>query len=179
MAGAIQEAVLAESPAQPTKEFTMYRSLLAAAVLALAFVSMPLSAQVVWPPGLPVPATALAELAHLQLSPAQRMELLQIMIRARALQTQIRADQEALLADATVELGGESPDLRALAVAQEAITDQRIAALRALRDELLDFYEGLSPTQQTEVHNWLLRQIGRIEQTKNAIALLRDLLANH
>lgn len=175
----IKEAVLAESPAQSSKEFAMFRSLFAATALALAFVSMPLSAQVVWPPGLTVPATALAELAHLQLSPAQRMELMQIMIRARALRTQVRADQEALLAEATLELGGESPDLRALAVAQEAITDQRIAALRALRDELLDFYEGLSPTQQTEVHAWLLRQIGRIEQTKNAIALLRDLLANH
>ncbi len=157
----------------------MFRSLLATATLALAFVSMPAAAQVVWPPGLPVPPAALAELAQLQLSPAQRMELLQIMIRARALQTQVRADQEALLADATLELGAESPDLRALAEAQEAITDQRIAALRALRDELLDFYDGLSPAQQAEVHAWLLRQIGRIEQTKNAFALLRDVLANH
>jgi uncharacterized membrane protein len=156
----------------------MFRSLLAVAALALAFVSMPSSAQV-WPPGLTLPTPALAELAHLQLSPAQRMELLQILVRARALQSQIRADQEALLADATLELGDESPDLRALAAAQEVITDQRILAIRALRDELLDFHESLSPAQQAEVQAWLLRQIGRIEQAKSAIALLRDLLANH
>lgn len=155
----------------------MLKPLALSAVLALCFVPTPADAQF-GPPSLPLPPAALAELGKLQLSPAQKIELLQMLTRARALQMQIRADQDALLARAAGELATPQPDLVRLAAEQEAITDARLGAVRQLRDELLQFYARLDATQQAEVHAWLLRQIGRIEQAKGAFATLREVLVN-
>lgn len=156
----------------------MFRPFALSAALALCLGSTPAHAQL-GPSGLPLPSASLAELADIQLTPAQRGELLLILTRARAAQLQLRADQEAMLARAEQELSGEAPNLMQLAAEQEALTDARLASIRQLRDELLAFYAQLTPAQQAQVHSWLVRQIGRIERAKSAFATLRELLADH
>ena len=155
----------------------MLRPFALSAALAMSLAITPAQAQMAPLPGLPIPPSAWAELSAIQLTAAQRMELLQILVRARTTQTQLRAEQDALLLRAADELAGENPDLQQLAAEQEALTDARLASIRQLRDELLAFYETLSAEQQTAVHTWLLKQIGRIEQIKGAFVTLRDFLA--
>lgn len=155
----------------------MFKPFALTAALALCLAATPADAQF-GPPGLPLPAAALAELGQLQLSPTQRIELLQILTRARALQLQLRADQEALLGRAASELAAPAPDLLRLAAEQEALTDSRLAAVRQLRDDLLGFHGQLDARQQAEVHDWLLRQIARIERARGAFESLREFLVN-
>lgn len=138
----------------------------------LAGASLPAAAA---PPSTaPLPAQAMQELAKLSLSPPQKIVLMGILLDAQSSSQQLRAKQQALAADAVTQMTDQSADLHALVAAQEALTDARIAALRTLRDELLDFYDGLSVEQQADVQGWLAMQLQRLLDLRTAIELIRD-----
>lgn len=155
--------------------------MLRTAALAVALACMfPLSgahAQFLPPASLPLPPEALSELQKLQLTPSQRLHLLQLAARARAEAQRLRADQESMLAQAAAALEQQNADLHALAAQQQAITDARIAGLRQLRDELLSFYDSLDRSQQADVQRWLLVQLERIDRARAAFATLRSWFA--
>jgi len=157
----------------------MLRPFALSAALAMSLAITPAQAQMTPGAGLPVPAAALAELAQISLSPVQRMELMQILVRARGTQVALRAEQDALLLRAAEELGQPAPDLQQLAAEQETLTDARLASIRQLRDELLAFHDTLQPAQQAEVHAWLLKQIGRIERVRDAFQTLQEFIGHH
>ncbi|MCB1552641.1 MAG: periplasmic heavy metal sensor [Xanthomonadales bacterium] len=122
----------------------------------------------------PLPQQALQELAALSLTPAQKLELMAIFLDARAGSEQLRTAQQDLAAQALTEMQAQQADLHALIAAQESLTDQRVAALRAVRDDLLGFYDDLSSSQQAEVQTWLARQLQRLLDLRTAIELIRD-----
>lgn len=122
----------------------------------------------------PLPPQALQELAALSLTPAQKLELTAIFLDARAGTEQLRVAQQELAAQALTDMQTQQADLHALIAAQESLTDQRVAALRDLRDDLLGFYDDLSASQQAEVQAWLARQLQRLLDLRTAIELIRQ-----
>src|SRR5690606_25705157 len=103
------------------------------------------------------------------LTPAQKLELTAIFLDARAGTEQLRVAQQELAAQALTDMQTQQANLHALIAAQESLTDQRVAALRDLRDDLLGFYDDLSASQQAEVQAWLARQLQRLLDLRTAI----------
>ncbi len=121
-----------------------------------------------------VPPAVMAKVQQLDLTPAQRAELVELLIRAQALHVTVQADVDAYLGDAKRELARADGDLRTLASQRETLVELRIANARELRDELLNFYyEDLSPQQQATMRGFLLQRIARIERVRAAFATLR------
>ncbi|MBD8527841.1 Spy/CpxP family protein refolding chaperone [Pseudomarimonas arenosa] len=133
-------------------------------LLALLF-SLPLSASAQASPlaDRPIAARAMAELQQLNLSAVQKQQLVAIALDARNRQQAISVDQQALLDTAQPALESGQADLIALTVQQQAITDRRIDAARATRDQLLAFYTDLDPTQRQQVQAWMANAITRID----------------
>lgn len=150
----------------------MIRSLLLALALCLplAAAAQPTAPATV-PPLPPIPA-----LQALDLSTTQKAQLLGILMDAAARQQAVTVEQRALLAEAEAELSTGTADLAALAAQQEAITDQRIAAVRATRDSLLVFYATLDDGQQAEVQQFLAKVLARIDAARSLLSTLRPWL---
>ena len=117
----------------------------------------------------------MAELQSLDLSAAQKQQLMGIAMAAKARQQSIVADQQALLEVAETELSAGSADLIELTAQQQAITDRRIAAARTTRDDLLAFYAGLNTNQQTQVQTWLATALARIDAARTLAAMFEPL----
>ena len=114
----------------------------------------------------PLAGSVLAELQSLNLSALQKQQLMGIAMAAKARQQSIAADQQALLEAAEAELSAGSADLIALTAQQQEITDRRIVAARATRDDLLAFYAGLNASQQAQVQTWLATTLTRIDAAR-------------
>ena len=123
----------------------------------------------------PLAGNVMAELQSLDLSAAQKQQLMGIAMAAKARQQSIVADQQALLEVAETELSAGSADLIELTAQQQAITDRRIAAARTTRDDLLAFYAGLNTNQQTQVQTWLATALARIDAARTLAAMFEPL----
>ena len=152
----------------------MLRILTLVLLISLSMIPPPLLAQA---QSTPLAARALSELQQLNLSPLQKQQLLSIVLDARSRQLAISADQQALFDQAQPALQTGQADRLELSARQQAITDQRIAAARMTRDELLAFYLRLTPAQQGEVQGWLATLITRIDALRTLAAIFQPWLA--
>jgi hypothetical protein len=124
----------------------------------------------------PTAETMLARASkELALDSAQQARLLPLLRRGAALRAQIRNETEATLRADREELQRADADLAALSADHQARVDARIAEVRELRGELLDFYEhALRPEQQAKARAQLLRRIDRFEQLRERLLAMRD-----
>jgi hypothetical protein len=80
-------------------------------------------------------------------------------------------------AAARAELQRSDADLSSIITRSQPLTDRRIADARAVRDQLVDFYNNqLSSRQQAIAREILLQRLDRLEQWLDAGDSLRALL---
>ena len=146
---------------------------------ALALHAAPTQAQAPPLPPVPFAYERMQVLAALDLTPAQTLQVLDIVADAAELRVDIQAGVDAALAAADRQLAGPDPDLAAMALASEAAVDARLADVRALRTRLLDFYEhSLDPTQQAVARELLRRRLQQVGRIGDALSELRAALAH-
>jgi hypothetical protein len=111
----------------------------------------------------------------LALTPNQQAHLLPLLKRGLALRAQIREEAEATLQADREELARPDADLSAMSAEHQARIDARLKEARALRDDLLTFYNReLSPDQQARARVALIKRIDRLDRIRNSLLSLRD-----
>lgn len=113
--------------------------------------------------------------ARLALSPPQQSHLLPLIRRGVELRARIRAQTEAALLADREELAKPQADLAAMAAEHQAVVDANLADVRALRDELIAFYEhDLTPSQQAKARAALGRRIDRLDRIRSGLLALGE-----
>jgi hypothetical protein len=112
---------------------------------------------------------------RLALSPQQQSRLLPLIRRGVELRARIRAQTEAALRADREELAQPQADLGAMAAEHQALVDANLAQARALRDDLLAFYEHeLTPSQQAKARIALSRRIDRLDRIRSGLLALGE-----
>lgn len=109
----------------------------------------------------------------LDLTPNQQARLRPLLERGVALRAQIRSQAEAAIRADRDELARSDADLNAISAEHEAMVDARLVEVRALRDDLLTFYNReLSPDQQAQARVALLKRIDRLDRIRDTLLSL-------
>jgi hypothetical protein len=130
----------------------------------------------------PMPASFLTQSDRmdwraLQLTSDQKLQLASILWDAAASRNDLRDEADAVRAAARAELQRSDADLSSIITRSQPLTDRRIADARAVRDQLVDFYNNqLSSRQQAIAREILLQRLDRLEQWLDAGDSLRALL---
>lgn len=112
---------------------------------------------------------------RLALSPQQQSQLLPLIRRGVELRARIRAQTEAALQADREELARPQADLVAMAAEHQALVDANLLEARALRDDLLAFYEHeLTPSQQARARIALSRRIERLDRIRSGLLALGE-----
>lgn len=111
----------------------------------------------------------------LALTPDQQTRLRPLIERGVVLRTQIRNETEATIQADREELARPDADLNALSAEHQARVDARLGEVRALRDDLLVFYNReLSPEQQARARVALIKRIDRLDRIRDGLLALRE-----
>lgn len=111
--------------------------------------------------------------AELGLNATQTAEWEAIQVDAKALRQTTLAEVESELGDAKQSLADPNADLRAVGAEFQAIAIGFLMEQRQLRDRRLAFYNGLNPSQQAQVREFLIGEIERAERAIRAFEVLR------
>lgn len=111
----------------------------------------------------------------LELTPNQQARLRPLLERGVALRAQIRSEAQAAMRADRDELARSDANLNAITAEHEAMVDARLGEVRALRDDLLGFYNReLSPDQQARARVALVKRIDRLDRIRNRLLSLDE-----
>jgi hypothetical protein len=111
----------------------------------------------------------------LALTADQQTRLRPLVERGVALRTQIRNETEAMIQADREELARPDADLAAISAEHQARVDARLGEVRALRDDLLDFYNReLNADQQAKARLVLIKRIDRLDRIRDGLLSLRE-----
>jgi len=111
----------------------------------------------------------------LALTADQQARLRPLVERGVELRTQIRNETEAMIQADREELARPDADLAAISTEHQARVDARLGEVRALRDDLLDFYNReLNADQQAKARLVLIKRIDRLDRIRDGLLSLRE-----
>lgn len=121
-------------------------------------------------PGQHRPSGAALEKLHaqLRLTPHQEVAWQKIRADQRRLRQEFRTQRARVRQAMATELAKAQPDLNHVAAVQEQGQVQLRVHGRALRREMLAFYNGLSPRQKTAVRDFLRARFQRMQSFRQA-----------
>jgi hypothetical protein len=111
--------------------------------------------------------------AELGLDASQTAAWNQIQTQALDLRKSTLAALEVELAQTRVALADPQVDLRAIGAAYQSIALGALMEQRQLRDQRLAFYNSLTPSQQAQVREFLIRATEAAERAIRAIEVLQ------
>lgn len=112
---------------------------------------------------------------QLQLDPAQQAALQPIVARAVSLRDGVRADGMSLLKVTRGAVSDPTGNVLVGVAERDARFDGRLAEFRAVRNELLGYYQyRLTPQQQARVRELMERRLDRVEKLRSALGALRE-----